>query len=239
MRKFLLTGLAVPALFASSAFAADLPRRSYAPSPQPSYSAPMHSAYNWTGFYAGANLGYAWGSLGDVGNVSFGKPSGFTLGGTLGYNHQFSNGFVLGAEGDLNWLNAKSSSSVGVIPTGGDTALPAYYTGEMNWMWTARARAGFAIERVMLFGTLGYAGANVAEKFSQPGATPARNGSTSGAHHGWAAGLGLEYAFTNTLSMKAEYLYASLGQKTVFTAPYTTKVEPSLSIVRMGVNYHF
>jgi len=39
--------------------------------------------------------------------------------------------------------------------------------------------------------------------------------------------------------MKAEYLYASLGKKTVFAAPYTTKVDPSLSIVRMGVNYHF
>jgi outer membrane immunogenic protein len=240
MRKFVLTGLAAPALFVSSAFAADLPRRSYAPSPQPSYAAPVQSAYNWTGFYAGVNAGYAWGSFGDVGNVSFGKPSGFTLGGTLGYNHQFNNGFLLGAEGDLNWLNAKSSSSVGIVAAGGPVgAVPAYYTGEMNWLWTARARAGFAIERAMLFGTLGYAGANIEERFSQPGATTPQSASTSGAHHGWAAGLGIEYAFTNTLSMKAEYLYASLGKKTVFAAPYTTKVDPGLSIVRMGVNYHF
>ena len=230
MRKFLLTSLAAPALFVSSAIAADLPRRSYAPSPQPSYSAPVQTAYNWTGFYAGVNAGYAWGSFGDVGNVSFGKPSGFTLGGTAGYNHQFSNGFVLGAEGDLNWLNNKSSSSVGSAPV-------TYYTGEMNWMWTARARAGYAIERALLFGTFGYAGANIEERFSRP-ATSA-NGSTSGTHHGWAAGLGIEYAFTNTLSMKAEYLYASLGKKSVFAAPYTTTVNPSLSIVRMGVNYHF
>ena len=98
MRKFILTTFAAPALFVSSAIAADLPRRSYAPSPQPSYSAPVQTAYNWTGFYAGVNAGYAWGSFGDVGNVSFGKPSGFTLGGTAGYNHQFNNGFVLGAE---------------------------------------------------------------------------------------------------------------------------------------------
>ena len=240
MRRFLLTGFAAPALFVSSAIAADLPRRSYAPSPQPSYSAPTQTAYNWSGFYAGVNAGYAWGSFGDVGNVSFGKPSGFTLGGTAGYNHQFNNGFVLGAEGDLNWLNNKSSSSVGIVAVGGPAgAVPAYYTGELNWMWTARARAGFAIERALLFGTFGYAGANIEERFSQPGATIPRSASASGTHHGWAAGLGIEYAFTNTLSMKAEYLYASLGKKSVFAAPYTTTVNPSLSLVRMGVNYHF
>ena len=49
----------------------------------------MVSYYNWTGFYAGMNAGYGFGtsnwSLLPRTNI---KPKGVLVGGTLGYNYQ-------------------------------------------------------------------------------------------------------------------------------------------------------
>ena len=56
MKGFLLAGAAFAALVAGPALAADLPART------PVYKAPVVAAgYNWTGFYVGGNVGYAWG----------------------------------------------------------------------------------------------------------------------------------------------------------------------------------
>jgi outer membrane immunogenic protein len=67
MRKLLLAaGAAVATAAAAPVFAGDLPlqRNSYY-QPQPAAA-----LFNWTGFYVGANAGYAWGSA--IG----GNPSG-------------------------------------------------------------------------------------------------------------------------------------------------------------------
>src|SRR5262245_55736364 len=62
MKKLLLGAAIVAGLFATgAATAADLP-----PAPAPSYKAPAIApvaAYNWTGFYIGANAGWAWGNF--------------------------------------------------------------------------------------------------------------------------------------------------------------------------------
>ena len=54
------------------------------------------SAYNWTGPYAGLNLGYEWGKV--TNNVT--EPSGIAGGGQIGYNWQMSQ-FVFGLETDI------------------------------------------------------------------------------------------------------------------------------------------
>src|ERR1700736_3879603 len=56
MKRMLIGIAAVTSLFATSAFAADLPMRSYTKAP--AYVEPV---YNWTGFYVGGNVGYSWG----------------------------------------------------------------------------------------------------------------------------------------------------------------------------------
>jgi opacity protein-like surface antigen len=78
--KFLAIVMAV-ATAAGTAAAADLPRN---PAP---YYYPPPAIYNWTGFYAGLNLGYQWGS---VSNFS-GNPSGIAGGGQIGYNCKSDN----------------------------------------------------------------------------------------------------------------------------------------------------
>ncbi len=233
MRKILLSA-AAPAMFVSSAMAADLPRRSPAQYPAPVYAAPA-PAFVWSGLYAGLNGGYVWMGLGDVGDAHFGKPSGFSLGGAVGFNHQYANNLVVGVETDVNWMSLDTSKVVG------SSAPFTTYSAEANWMWTARLRAGYAVERALLYVTGGYAGASIDAKYSNPGAgaVAASSGASDQLHHGWVLGAGLEYAFTRNVSMKGEYLYANLGEKAAFATPYATKIDPTISTVRMGVNYRF
>jgi outer membrane immunogenic protein len=55
MKKLLLLGAALTALFGGSALAADLRRPAYTPPPPP--------VYNWTGLYWDGNIGYSWGEV--------------------------------------------------------------------------------------------------------------------------------------------------------------------------------
>ena len=41
------------------------------------------------------------------------------------------------------------------------------------------------------------------------------------------------------ISVKGEYIYASLNRKTYFSAPYNVSAGASLNLLRGGVNYRF
>jgi opacity protein-like surface antigen len=58
MKKKMLAISVAAVAAAGSAAAADLPR-----GPAPYYYSPAPSFYNWSGFYAGLNLGYEWGKV--------------------------------------------------------------------------------------------------------------------------------------------------------------------------------
>src|SRR5690242_19466111 len=112
MKAGILT-FAAAVLLSSSAFAADV----VAPGPE---------AFDWTGFYVGANAGYAWGNSdadglydgGDIQNGDF-DPDGFIVGGQVGYNWQTNSNFVLGLEADLQYSDQHDDVS---NPPGFDTA---------------------------------------------------------------------------------------------------------------------
>ncbi|MGE3245918.1 MAG: outer membrane protein [Beijerinckiaceae bacterium] len=207
------------------AVAADLPsnRAPYSPEPM---SAPARG-YVWTGFYAGVNAGYSWGSFHNGSANLLGKPSGAAIGGQIGYNHQMSN-FVIGVEGDIAWNGGRSKK---VFPG------PVYTNGSLDWSGSLRARAGFAADRALVYATGGYGFAQVKGTVNDTVIPAVFNASS--VRHGWTGGLGIEYAFTNNISAKAEYLYASYGSKTIFALPYLTGSGVTTSTVRAGVNYHF
>jgi len=211
MKKVLLAALM--AGVASSAMAADLPTRKAPPAPQV-YSAPP--VFSWTGFYVGVNGG--WG--GGTGGKDFGNVSGGLVGGTVGYNYQIGQ-FVVGLEGDWDWADLTKSGTY-------DT----YYKNKVDDLVTVRARAGYAIDRALLYVTGGYAGAD--DKISLPGSY-----SSSQWRNGGVIGAGLEYAFTNNISAKAEYLYAPLGSKSYWDGVNYGKSDLNLSLVRVGLNYKF
>jgi outer membrane immunogenic protein len=213
--------------------AADLPP---APLPQTPVAVPV-PYYNWTGFYVGVNGGGAWGSQ-DPWNIVTNRfdhfsidISGGVVGGTIGAQIQASH-VVMGLEADLDWANIRGSTFG--FPTIGGTAVTAPLNAEtkIDWESTLRFRVGYANDAWLLYGTGGLAvlGAKTTLTTST-GACIAIFNSCSGADRqvGVAAGGGLEYGFTPSLSGKVEYLYITAASFEVSRH----------SEVRAGLNYRF
>ena len=227
MRRILLTALM--AGVASSALAADLPTHKAPPAPAP-YYAP--SAFTWTGFYIGVNGG--WGFSG-TDNNSFGNINGGMVGGTVGYNYQMGQ-FVIGYEGDVDWADVHGHNFAYGIPGGG------FGTDKLttNWMTTQRARLGYSVDKAMFFVTGGYAGIETRGTFSD---SFGNFGSQNRWQNGGVVGAGVEYAFTNNISLKGEYLYMPTFSETYFAGQGvpgdTAKTGLGMSTFRAGLNYKF
>ena len=226
MKKYLLASVAALGLVAAgAATAADLPSRK-GPVVAPIAYAPI---FTWTGFYVGANAGYGWGTV-DSTNLgilpTFSDPDGFIGGGQIGYNYQLGQ-IVLGVEADFQGADLKAS-----VAGGGFTA-----SNELNYFGTVRARVGYAFDRFLPYVTGGFAYANVKTSITGPGVA-FRDDSTQ---YGYTIGAGLEYAFTNNLTAKIEYLYVDLERERINTVFGTTgaKVGTDFSVVRAGLNYKF
>ena len=214
-------GIASIAMLATSfsAQAADIPRPVYKGMPVVAY-------YNWTGFYAGINGGYGWGtSVWDALPGVKISPKGFLIGGTLGYNYQMGS-IVLGIEGDLDWSNVKGSVVCAVIAT---------CETSNSYLGTFRGRIGYAFDRFLPYVTAGGAYGDIKATVSAFGVSA----SVSSSKLGWTAGAGIEYALTGNWTAKIEYLYVDLGTINIAVAPAVSNVSFKESIVRVGLNYKF
>ena len=228
MKKFSFGVVAVSALaITSSAFAADLPRRT-APAATP-YLSPV-PAFNWTGAYVGVNGGFDYASFTKGGKAAFGSPSGGLVGGTIGYNYQINQNFVAGLEGDLDWTSLSGTRANAFSANSSSRS-------RLNSLFTLRGRVGYAADRALIYATGGYAGGNV--KSTLVDVTNGVTGSDSSYRSGYALGAGLEYAFTSNISAKAEYLYTALGTKAMFPAPDRINPGVNVSAIRAGLNYRF
>jgi len=169
---------------------------------------PPPAPYDWTGFYIGAEGGGAWQKInysnGVVGSVS---PGSFIAGGYGGYNYQFSNGFVVGAEGRLDFTNL--NETFGSLNT------------RTNWMASVGGRIGYSVN-----GFLPYVGVSgVVSELTQTftGGVPVSVGRT-----GWMFNAGVEVRLGNFLnpgadysalrnwSVRAEYRRANFGKADTF-----------------------
>jgi outer membrane immunogenic protein len=232
---------ALTALFAGSAWAADLPTHKAPMEPAP-YAAP---AFSWTGFYIGANAGYSFsegGATSTTGSPAFAalgpnfvpgsldtKGGGFIGGGQIGYNYQFGT-FVTGLEADIDWVDQRKSASFtgAVLPAPLGTSLTTSASRNLNYLGTVRGRLGVTpFDRTLLFitGGLAYGGVQTSNSVVA-NANPALNwnGSTDSTRVGWTLGGGGEYAFTNNVTFKIEGLYYDLG-KTSTVAPGNAAVQ--------------
>jgi outer membrane immunogenic protein len=239
MRKLLLATSALAALvMAAPASAADL-RVKAQPMPPPP------PPFNWSGFYIGINAGYG---LANVTiddqdcNVSCSSqtltPNGFTVGGTLGYNWQFSS-TVLGIEGDWNWINAKKTFN--------SFDWPSEHHAEIKSFGTLRARAGLAFDRTLVYVTagVGWLNRNVSLICPIPHECSRFGFEVSKTKAGLAAGAGVEWAIWDNLSAKLEYLF--IGVPTANQIPdikpqgdYDNfNVSSNLHVVRVGLNWRF
>lgn len=192
---------------------------------------------------------------------------GFLAGGTVGYNYQFpASNFVVGFEGDFDWSNIRGQWSEGdVSGTGGTSSYGEGYGSRLNWLATARARVGYAVAtplgNLLPYVTGGGAFASVTDyRYSWgsagegcDGTVLSGCGSWSHTWAGWTAGTGLEYAITQNLTIKGEYLYVDLGNQSINGEGIWSPANPrqnsapgqqltehfTANVVRVGLNWKF
>jgi outer membrane immunogenic protein len=255
MHRFTVVGLGLLSIagFVGAASAADLPARSYTKAP-----VMVDPAYDWTGFYIGIEGGGDWGrsqgyqndpaasaaavaagrpallGLAQTGGIN---PNGGLVGGTVGYNYQFSNNIVIGIENDISWTNSKGTANFVAPFVTTDTAQTS-----QSWLDTLRGRLGFAWNRWMVFGTGGVAFTDEGFQLCNLAVGCAGQSKTV---TGWAAGGGVEYAFAGNWSAKLEYLHADFGSQSFARTPIANgffgarNLTLTDDIVRAGVNYKF
>jgi len=210
MKSFLRSATALAGIaLAGSAFAADLPRRA-----APPVFVPV-PVFTWTGFYAGINAGYGFGTGNDnnrtttvlatapvfapgaVGAAVFNNRNnneGFVGGGQIGYNYQFTpgSGVVIGVEADAQYVDFGSqrnnASIIGANVNNLTFVNPNGLSG-LDYFGTVRGRLGYAFDRTLVYGTGGFAyGGGGGNDFGLP------NSSRNDFRTGWTAGGGIEYA---------------------------------------------
>lgn len=174
-----------------------------------SYDAPA----TWEGNYVGA----------EIGATSSKFPSPFSsrtsaLGGIVAGKNFQSGNFVYGGEAELSFGEAEHK-----IQNGGRL--------QQSWSGVVKAKAGYAMDKTLVYGTLGYG----TTKFKP------KDNVTSGSK--WSGGVqmgaGLEQQLTGPLSVKAEYNYTRYNG--VKTDVNHTRYENNLKnhTLKAGVNYRF
>jgi outer membrane immunogenic protein len=219
MRR-LLVALIASVGFSCAASAADLPARMYTKAP--AYA----PAFNWTGFYIGANAGYGWASISDSLGSSDGFD-GFIGGGQIGYNWQgVGSPWVFGLEADFQGSAQGQDATAGIFTASLD----------MPWFATLRGRVGYAAwDRGMIYATGGVALTQIKASVSALGTTV----SSDDTQAGWTLGAGIEQMFYDRWSAKLEYLYVDSGDSSVTLFGTTVDGRAKNNILRVGVNYHF
>src|SRR5205807_3969648 len=126
--------------------------------------------YDWTGFYLGGNIGYAFGgddkvgldsnrgSASDIPNIDKLQLSGIFGGGQIGYDWQAGSA-VFGAVADIEASDVKDDFNTRFDFHGAD--LSASAKDNIDVWGTVRGKLGWAFDRVLVYGTGGLAWADI------------------------------------------------------------------------------
>ena len=268
-------------LLAGAASAADLPLRS-----APPVYEPVAPVFTWSGFYAGTLTGYGFSdnqrvrTIGTtpatIGALSSGRrpllrridaDDMTSVGGGIGYDHQFTPGagLVVGVAADATLMDlGRRRGYVGPAAFGSEATA---FRSQLDWLGTVRGRVGYAFDRVLVYGTGGFAYGNTLYRaaFADAGRNFSQLGQFDGMSTGYVYGGGIEYALptdsilakfnllsylnliqSQAVTVKAEYLRYDLGSKNVLVAPvgggvgsYISRFNTEGNLVRGGFTYRF
>lgn len=197
---------------------------------------------DWSGAYAGVNLGYTSGtnhinSLDGISNTNYNGGEGYnpgsfspqtdhlngSLGGAqVGYNFQSGN-IVYGVEADIQKsdITGKSSSNLYNVPENcgcSPNTLNSDLKQKVNWFSTIRGQVGYSFNNILLYGTGGLALAgiktNVSNVYSAYGDNVV-DSSLNDKHTqvGWTLGAGAKLAVYKNWIIDAQYLHISLNKE--------------------------
>ena len=210
--------------------------------------------FTWTGFYVGLHGGgmYQGGdlNLASTGDTPLDAALNPHLGGTsfiggalLGYNYQMG-ATVIGLEGDIGFGNAHST----VVSAKSNVALDVWYADNKlveHINGHVRSRLGWANGPLLVYGAVGLALSD--GKVDVVGYCPPDIYYAHGSHQliGLSLGAGVEYALTNNIILRGEYMYDDYGHRSVDVGSgppnywQNREVKLQNQTVRLAVSYKF
>lgn len=181
--------------------------------------------FDWTGYYAGLQGGYGWGrsDMSSTGGAPFSASpdlDGGFIGGHVAGLWQFDQA-VLGAQADLNYSSIGGAADLGA----GDSA-----GADVKWFGSVDALAGYAMDRVLVYGIGGVAFAGI--EASRNGVADTRT------DVGWTLGAGVDYALTDKFVVGAQYRYYDFGSEH-FDIPDDRDQDVKLHTLGVNLRYKF
>ena len=241
MKRILLGGVGLLALGlgATPAAAADIPVKVKAPPPV--------ALYNWSGFYGGADIGYAWGKVDwvyhDTTGVLADRPIASNPASVdggfgsvhIGYLHQWGN-WVVGAEFSYAYADDEIK--------GNSLCFNQAFQCNMHlrqW-FTVGPRLGYAWDNWLLYATGGYANGEIRTDENAVGGGPIIN--AGGAWHGgWFAGGGIEYGINQFVVVGIEYKHLDFNTVLQTSLPFsnveTRNVSGTFDVVAARLTIRF
>ena len=197
--------------------------------------------FNWSGIYFGAGVGNvsssaSWTFINGSGTLS-GSTSDAILALHAGYQHQFKGGLVLGVE-------TSYGRTLGVS-FGGTSCPNAAFNcvGHLDDVFTLGGRMGMGIDNLLIYGSAGYAQANVSSQGNPVGGGAAVE-PLSRTHVGAYYGGGLDYALTKAFSVGVDYKHLDLSSANhcpsqACTGGNARSVNPDADVVTARFSYKF
>ena len=204
--------------------------------------------YDWTGFYVGAHVGAARpsGRASTINTASgaasapiYGSPPDWQGGIQVGYDYMTPSRLLIGVMGEVSSGGSKVVTTIDA--SGTSTGRLTVFDTE-----TLRARLGYAVNNVLLYGTGGWAWSS--NQYIRTQLTGTLNLATAGTDEavnkylgGWTAGAGVAVALAQDWNAFAEYRYTDYGTSTI-ALPFSqlsTTATTAVSALDVGVNYKF
>jgi len=202
----------------------------------------------WAGPYVGLQAGYIWGDAETRAEderypdepivLSGFDVDGWTGGIFAGYNWRINNDFLLGIEGEWNYVSADDT----ITDSGNDHVWGAEV--EQDWDASLRLIAGMDMGDYMPYitGGIAWAGVNV-HGFRDPGTQMAISEDHDATLTGWTVGAGVEKKIDENLIARIQYRYSDYGDETWDLGEEgdydTGKIEYNANMLTVGVSYRF
>jgi outer membrane immunogenic protein len=242
MRKLLLATTTFVAMTAGSGSAADLPAKA-----RPAPCQCTCDAAQWGGGY----IGISGGGIKQIAHRQdldgfMQEEAGYTtdkwgglVGLTLGYNFA-SCRTIWGFEIDGSWASVDKTLTIDANAGANNQET---LENRMNGFFTARLRAGVALDNLFLYVTGGVAAARFRTVYTDFN-PPVQTVEFSELRWGWVTGIGTEWAWTPNLSIKSEFLYANFADRDhSFNfpnfGPALFNHSDEVWVTRIGLNYRW
>jgi outer membrane immunogenic protein len=204
-------------------------------------------AGDFTGFYAGVQLGDTFGDADSSQNTALGDPlttsqadykfSSLSGGVHAGYNHPF-NDFTLGAVFDANLMDITDSDEEASSATRDDNKL------EIASILSLSAKGGWrALPGTLVYAKAGYSWANADASIERTVGVVSTAEKQSIDFSGFSYGLGASFSIADSTTLGLEWRHYSFGSEQVAfegtNNEYDLGFDPDMDTIELSVSYFF